>query len=226
MSDTDRIRAEIAVETANLHYYRGLAINAYAEVEQALCLLLAALLNIDWQAGAIILYNVRNSRSRLQIFNDLLAKRHGEKYRAWWSGIPNTPNNRGMYHLIRKLDDDRNEIAHWHIGQKLNEEQRGLPALQKPRAVQLIEPEMKSLSIPELVNFAQRANFIAKSLSFFARLFAGTDEVNYDKSDPAAWRVESWLEIYRQPALYPPPDSHPLSPNYKEPETPPQSFGA
>jgi hypothetical protein len=36
---------------------------------------------------------------------------------------------------------------------------------------------------------------------------------------------QPWLDIFQQPIVYPPPDTHPLSPNYKAPETPPQSSG-
>jgi hypothetical protein len=221
MADTDQIAAQLAAEHATLHFHRALAINAYANVEQSLCRLLAALLNIDWQNAAIIFYNVQNTHARNRIFDELLAKRHGSKYEAYWTGIPNTHPRRGMSDLIRQLDQSRNEIVHWHIGRKMSEDERGWPALQKPRAVPLIESQMKSLSVTELTDFIEKADFIERSLNLFCN-FAGTDEVNYDRSDPAAWRVESWLQIFQQPALYPPPDSHPLSRNYIEPENPPQ----
>jgi hypothetical protein len=222
MSDADQHADQIAKETASLHFRRAQAIDAYAGVEQSLCRLLSALLNVDWQAAAIIFYNVQNSHARNRIFDDLLTKRHGSKYETWWSGVANTHPRRGLSNLIRQLDQDRNEIVHWHIGQKLSEDERGWPALQKPRAVQLIEPHMKSLSALELVAFIEKSSFVERSLNLFCSIAAGVDEVNYDRTDPYAWRVESWLQIFQQPALYPPPDTHPLSPSYIEPESPPQ----
>jgi hypothetical protein len=34
----------------------------------------------------------------------------------------------------------------------------------------------------------------------------------------------SWPEIFAQPVTYPPPETHPLFPNYKGLETPPETW--
>ena len=59
----------------------------------------------------------------------------------------------------------------------MNEEERGRPALSKPAAVQLITPEMKSITIAELTDFIQRADFISRSLNLFANFGGQTKSI-------------------------------------------------
>lgn len=209
-----------------LHFYRGAAINAYAEMEQSLCRILAALLgNADWQLAAIVFYNIPSGRLRNVIMSELLAKRHGTTYADYWNGIPKTPNKQGLLRIIQQLDDTRNHIVHWHVATKIGEVKGSRIALSRPATVPLIHDEStRSITIAELVDFIKKAEFVQRDLNLFA-MFAGGDPGN-DPNDPYAWRVDSWRAIFQQPAFYPPLDSHPLSPNYTEPETPPQSSEA
>jgi hypothetical protein len=165
MTDTDPKRLEIAAETANLHFQRALAIDAYASVEQSLCRLLAVLLNIDWQEAAIVFYKVQNSRARNTMFSELVEKKYGDKYEIYWHGKPNIPNRKqtGMYNLLRSLDDDRNQIVHWHIGQKMNEEERGRPGLIKASRSSIDHTRNRK----ELVDCSQARGFPRKGRIHF-----------------------------------------------------------
>jgi hypothetical protein len=99
-----------------LQLARANAINAYASVEQSLCRVFGHLLRTDLDRAAIVFYSITNTHARNRIIDGLLEKRHGTTYEAYWNGIPNTQNRRGMFTTIRQLDQSRNEIVHWHIG--------------------------------------------------------------------------------------------------------------
>jgi hypothetical protein len=193
-----------------------LAIEEYAGVESALARLFAALLGTTDRRGSIIFFAIVNTRSRNSILEALLEDLHGRKYDTYWYGDPGSPGNPktgGLLTLVRQLDDERNHIVHWHtvrqIGPEISE------ALYPPHfwhRAPLADP----ITIETLTQFTQKANFVGRSISMF---YAFTSM--YDRLPAEAQKT--WLEIFARPALYPPANSHPLSPNYKAPETPPQS---
>jgi hypothetical protein len=196
-----------------LHVLRGRAINEYANVEQSLCRLFGTLLGTDLQLGAIVFYRITNTHSRNQILDDLLAEKHGLTYESYWSGVTGAPNrkNTGMWPLIRQLDQSRNEIVHWHVGFRVGHyvgpDYQGPAGLVKPDAWPLIrDPAKRVISMPELVQFIEKADFVHRSLNIFFMIISKEMPDNDD--------TRSLREIFRQPAAYPPEDTNPLSRNY------------
>jgi hypothetical protein len=126
--------------------------------------------------------------------------------------------------LIRQLDDERNHIVHWHPVQKVDLLGDG----KSNTALQLMPPHFwhrapaaAPITVQALKDFASKANFVRRSITMFylftTRAFASR------LPDDAR---NTWREIFARPALYPPSNTHPLSLNYKAPETPPQSSEA
>ena len=195
-----------------LRLYRGKAINAYAGVEPALCNIFGLLLGVEgYEVAPTVFYSITNTHSRNRIMDDLLEKRHGPTYQAYWNGIPGTPNKSGLFTIIRQLDQMRNEIVHWHLGVKSgNPLMKILPDVQrelgKPRLTPIIEPTARTISISELQEFIRRANFVERSLMLFLVFVIPFENI---KSLISGWDEmrPTLREIFAQPASYPPSNS-------------------
>jgi hypothetical protein len=162
-----------------------------------------------------------NARARTKALKQLLQMRHGNKYDVHWNGqpaSPGKPKQPGLFALIRQTDEQRNNIVHWRTiaivsDGKHQDDQLALPDFwyRSP------EKPPKEITTADLEEFILKTEFIHRSINMFT-WFHGRRGVT-----PEA--AQTWPEIFQQPALYPPLDSHPLSPNYVAPETPPRSSG-
>jgi hypothetical protein len=118
--------------------------------------------------------------------------------------------------FIRGLDQRRNEIVHWHVVNKID---LSLPHEEASR-LSLSPPagwdtqSTASINEKELAEFASKCDFASRLVTMFSIL--NTEHAGQVAEEP-------WRSIFQQPIDYPPPDTHPLSPNYKAPEAPPQS---
>lgn len=181
-------------------------------IEQNLNSLFANLLQSTPQLAGIVFYRITNTSSRNAVIESLIEQRHGSKYEAYLNGIPNTPNRKGLFSLIRQLDQRRNEIVHWHTLHDVVMDAGKTTStlyLTKPNAWSF-PTEVQKITVEDMQAFCEKATFTAKSIAHFDLTAAGwiTDET--------ALR-DAWIEICQQPCIYPPPDTHPLSPNYKAP---------
>ena len=117
-------------------------------------------------------------------------------------------------HLCQRIK--RNEIVHWAPGISIESDEKGLkrtPFL-TPANIWGDALESPSIDIEDLIEFCEKADFVGRFLTMFSLLLAGRlDDV---KGQP-------WPDIFQQPIVYPPPDTHPLSLNYTAPKTPPES---
>jgi hypothetical protein len=106
---------------ADFQIARGLAVEAYANLEYAQSMLFAQLLDTTQDRASIIFFRITNRRSRNRIISDLLEKEFGDKYDIYWQGqggVSGQKREPGLFTLINNLDDCRNEIVHWHTAQK------------------------------------------------------------------------------------------------------------
>jgi hypothetical protein len=157
--------------------------------------------------AAIVFYSITNTNSRNRIIDELLEKRHVTTYEAYWNGIPGTPNKRGMFTIIRQLDQSRNELVHWHIGFTHGE----IPGIGLRKPTSWAQPNAPSISMQDLIQFVEKADFVHRSLNIFFLL------VSTPRTAPEAEALQTLDEIFQQPASYPPSDTNPLSRNYKAP---------
>jgi hypothetical protein len=203
-----------------LQVARALAIEEYANLESALSRLLANLLGTSFAKASIVFFSLLNTRARSAMFESLIAAVHGDKYRTFWlgqRGQPGIPRTNGLLALIRQVDQERNHVVHWHTIQASD---RSSEQLMMPefwfRDPYNAEPT--SIGVPELQAFIAKTSFVARSVVMFAMFTSG----DLRPADVA----QTWSQIFQQPVSYPPSDTHPLSPNYKGPGTPPQSSPA
>jgi len=190
--------------------YRAEAIQAYALLEFGLNKLLAALLETDQKASGIVFYKITNARARNDIMEKLLHYRHGNTYNLFWNSLVK---------IIRCIDIKRNEVVHWHTSAR-EETVRRDDVLIKTRTFELVPPNSYwrenagVITVRDMKEFSKKCKFISDCAIMFSRRLGG--------KQTQAW-LDTWQQIFLTPAVYPPLDTHPLYPNYRGPDTPPQS---
>lgn len=202
---------------------RAKAIQEYASLEQSLGKLFALLLGVSDEIAGIVFFRITTSRQRNQVIELLLQNKFGSTFDAYWhglSGSPGVPRTPGLLALIRQLDDLRNKIVHWMPMTELGETTNSY----------LIRPNIweyrldgQSVTIAEIEDFIARANFALRSVNMFCWF---NDPVFLSTSGLAAEHARTWHDIFQRPCTYPISNTHPLSPNYVEPPSPPQSSEA
>jgi hypothetical protein len=146
-----------------------------------------------------------------------LEKSHGEQYNIYWYGAPHQKN--GLLRLLRQLDDRRNHIVHWHGRTDIAFSGDSYAASES-----LVPPNFwggspASISTSDLNEFIQKAEFVRRSINMFHWITTRTTQPVGEGFDTAR---ATWLQIFQQPVSFPPENTHPLSPSYKAPESPPQ----
>lgn len=196
---------------------RSTAIDAYSGLESSLSGLLTLLLGNDMRAATAIFHRLSNTKSRNLIIEDLLQQRFGETYSAFWHGIPKTADKRGLMNIVQDVDGKRNQLVHWVVVRNIGDTSDHLTLRPPSFFASNSEAEMTAA---DLGHFTTKANFAARIINMFT--FAlGPNGEHLGEAGLATWR-----ETFQRPCSYPPPDSHPLSPNYKAPQSPPQSPSA
>ena len=175
---------------------RAASIQAYAHVEQSLAMLFSTLLGTNMEITGIVFFRIVNTRSRIAIFEDLIKKRYTTTYDLFWTSVAK---------LLQNLDTRRNEIIHWQLVQSLS---GGDP----PTSIFTLMPpnfwanaNRRSISASDLNIFTDKCDFISRLLNIFNLALGGGLD---------AERGKPWFEIFQQPVVYPPPDTHPL---YRKP---------
>jgi hypothetical protein len=206
------------VRDGKLQLARAFAIEGYAKVERSLSLLFASLLGTSLDKAGVVFFRITNTHSRNTILETLLQKAHGDKFRVYWQG---TRTESGLFTLIRQLDQRRNELVHWHVLNEIAiaETSHTSREVLKPPNFWNRPTDTQSISVEDLAAFILKADFVHRSLNMFHMATSDMFQITEAEREP-------WLRIFEQPVSYPPPDTHPLSPNYREPETPPQSSQA
>jgi hypothetical protein len=195
---------------------RAAAIDAHANFEQALFTLFASLLGAPRDRAGIVFFRIASAPTRNKILESLLKKTHGNKYKVYWNGCEPKAQD-GLFPLIRQLDHRRNELVHWHIAMEIRAGDGSAisrEALEPPNFWNIADNRPK-ITVKDLENFVQKADFVTRSVAMFYALTSG---------DLPGVVPGPWPEIFEQPILYPPPETHPLFRNYKGRETPPESW--
>ena len=174
---------------------RARAIKASAHVEQGMSALLAVLLNTSFELAGIVFFRIANTNSRNTIIESLLEKRYGTTYQGYWSGIPNT-KHKGLFTLIRQLDQCRNSIVHWHTLRTMHIEGENYTstfALVRP-SIWNMQDEAQSVTAEDMSAFTLKANFVSRSINTFAIYIGGSLSSSPDFEN-------TWRDIFQLPAL-------------------------
>lgn len=187
---------------------RGLAIEAYAGLESALNYLFGHLLETSPDKAGVVFFRVVNSRARNTMLEDLLDKKHRKKYDDFFRGISGAPGQKrqpGLFAMITALDQQRNEIVHWHTvfaRRRVGETQEEL----RPHVFwsTLMEDEpARWYGKKRLQSFIDKTDFVAATVWAFYRVME--NKLDGLVGDPAAW-----AKVFEAPPVYPAPEAHPL----------------
>jgi hypothetical protein len=184
---------------------RALSIEAYARIESSFTVLLATLLDTKHDIASIIFFEIVNTRARNKIIQSLITRVHGERFNTYWNGQkgqPDKPNKPGLFSLIQQIDEERNQIVHWHPTGNSSSTGEKWEDL-RPAYYWARKPNVGPINTSALNRFIQKANFVYRSVDAFWRFIKKPmffSEVERD----------AWSHIFEQPVLYPPPSEHPL----------------
>lgn len=187
-SDIDRQAA-----THPLWAQRGHAIQAYANLEQALCALMAQFGSMPSRTAGTIFFRISNTRTRLRIIEELMKASVGNPYPDFWKQAQS---------LVGGLDGQRNEIVHWHTVQDVHMTEKGATLT----GLTLVPPNFLAQStaahtVETMKAFVQKCAFTSSLLNMYGALLGGHLSGDAEKA---------WRDIFRQMIVYPPPSSHPL----------------
>lgn len=204
------------------HLQRAYAINEYAKMEAAMARLLSTLLGTTQQKAVAVFFNLINTRFRNATFESLLKIVHGDLYDTYWHGHPGSRGNRkkpGLFALIQQIDVERNQIVHWHtLSNTVSLDggvQMAIEQLMKPTF--WVDPALNFITTADLIAFTEKANFVRRSVSAFWM---------YTSINLPDGSRRTWTDIFQQPPICPPPDTHPLSPKREVLSSPPRSSPA
>jgi len=191
-------------ETDHFWGTRGRAIAAYASVEQSLCSLFCILSRSETDVASLIFFRFTNPRVIGEILDALLRKRHGETYSPFWNSLDKN---------IRQLVDIRNHVVHWSVTTRWDDgHYAGIRLI--PQDHLNLKPTMQDVNTEALLEFISKCAFIYRLCDIFCFFL----QPDFEYHLPGE-RVETWREIFQQPIVYPPPNTHPLYPKPKAPET-------
>jgi len=187
---------------------RGKAIQEYAMLEHSLFNMFYRLAGMDMKSAGVIFFRVVSTRARNAMIEDLYRQKFGDEMNLF---------RNSLLRMLRCLDEDRNKIVHWCavLHQELGP--RGIVRefrLEKPQYWDFNE-NSPYYTREHIGHFISRCHFLCRVCYMFAMLMipaptSAHSDIHQD--DERAWR-----DIFQQPIVYPPPDSHPIFRTLREP---------
>jgi hypothetical protein len=174
---------------------RGKAIQGYAMLEQALCMLFADLAGTTHDIALIIFYKITSADSRNKILEKLLHKKHGRKFNLFWNAY---------FKELHKIDLKRNEIVHWlsAMNAAMNTQDMMIVGigLIHPASLGQGTPPGTQLVPADLTDFAIKCEIFARLCTMFISATSHAEKMGAG--------AQPWLDIFQQRLIYPLPAGH------------------
>lgn len=184
---------------------RGAAVQAYANLEQSLCRVFAYVSETHPEVAAVIFFKISSPRARYSMIERLLKRKFQDRYVTFWNSVAR---------LLGATDNRRNEIVHWSaINNVALQDGKLVSDLSLRQPTYWIAFSAPSLSKADMNEFINRCSFFRRLCNQFWMEMSGQAFTDPER--------QTWRDICQQEVVYPPPDTHPLSPNYKAPQSPP-----
>ncbi|KAF0128096.1 MAG: hypothetical protein FD148_1898 [Methylocystaceae bacterium] len=203
------------VREPNFIIRRALAIEFYANLEQALSVVFSILMKTDKVRSDIVFFKIINTSIRNKVIGDLLSICFGEQFDIYWYGAPGTPalsRCPGLFTHIRALDEQRNRIVHWHTLRYLQEDEK-YNSFKFPHEILKKATSSETMTSDELACFCDKARVITRAVELFIEFISV-----YERGESSALH-----HIFQQPIPYPPSESHPLFHAWNELQDQPRS---
>jgi len=187
-----------AMEIKHLHkdafdLERGRAIGAFAELECALCWIVAEAGHLDHKTASVIFYANISMQPRVEIASALIEATYPDQLKIFWASACK---------IIDSLNKLRNKIVHWH-GYPVYE---GLDMTHTENL--LIHPvvygdKTSQLSVHDMRQFTEKAQYTVKVLNVFRQCF--------DRSMGDLFQSRA-IDLFSKTELrFPPPEVDPFS---------------
>jgi hypothetical protein len=176
---------------------RGKAIQAYANLEQALSGLFSALAGTNREIGSTIFFRIINSDARRKIIENLWRRKFDVQFNSF---------RNSLFSELQPIDRERNEIVHWNAACKAGHDGVNTTAQVVLTPANLIGGQKPPLTktVDQIQTFMDKAIFFARLINMFTLIGCGTTPMSDSEKKP-------WLDIFGRKVIYPPPSDHPLS---------------
>jgi hypothetical protein len=174
---------------------QGEAMAAYANLEHSMSMLFSHLSGMPPDIANIVFCRILNSPTTGKILESLLEKKYPDVYSKFWKSLK-------CY--LKELVETRNQIVHWRVTTPANDF----------TGIKLLPPDYwtsitnKSVGSDQIKKFIEECNFFSQLTAFFfnhLQISAPSDGA------PLRANWQTWRDIFRIAATYPPPTDHPLS---------------
>jgi hypothetical protein len=186
---------------------RGKAVQAYANLEQALCILMGSLSDVHPKVSGIIFFKIVSTGARTSILEKLLHNKFDTKYNLFWNSFVK---------LLKQVDGIRNEIVHWNA--VVTADIKGSVELTlMPPNIFGSNPNTPSHNVDGILEFINKCNYLTRLGSMF----------NMILFPPKDWSEEDqkiWRDLYQQPIEYPPSNNIPCFNNFSDLDVKPSIF--
>lgn len=188
---------------------RGKAIQGYAQLENALATVLATLGVMPRETALTIFYKIVSTGSRNAILEKLLHKKHGAEFSPFWNEYLKS---------LRTIDIKRNEIVHWLAAANMGIDEQNIihagVTLFQPAAMDNLGAA-QMLMTQDLIDFEKKCGEFSRLASMFSMATNPPAGIDQTVTQP-------WLDIFRQPFVYPLPANHLLFQQQPVPDNQPQ----
>jgi len=176
---------------------RAAAIQEYANLEQSLCDLFAYVSGTSPVVAGTIFFAMVNARSRVRVLEQLMKLKHGADYGTFFVSAMK---------LLPALDQDRNNIVHWHTSVAIHTDEQdelaGVAVTLSPPNFWAATDDTPEITLGALLRFCGQCRFVYETLNTFTAGLSGRVP-----------RESAWLDRHQQPLAYPPEFARP--PNQK-----------
>jgi hypothetical protein len=196
---------------------RGQAVQAYANLGQALCRIFSRLSGTPHDIAATIFFTITSTRARNIILDKLMRMKFKHEYNIFWTSLQKQ---------LVQLSQKRNEIIHWNGLNTISSNESGETvvrvALRPPTfGVLDINSATPEIETKDLIDFSEKCDFFSRLCNMFVFIVLRPHHHTIGEAER-----KPWLDIFRQTITYPPSDEHPLCRKPEAPQTPPPSSPA
>jgi hypothetical protein len=196
---------------------RGQAVQAYANLEQALCRIFSRLSGTPHDIAATIFFKITSTQSRDAILDKLMKMKLKNEYNIFWNSLQKQ---------LPQIANKRNHIIHWNGLNTISSNEAGETVvrvtLRPPRiGVFDINSATPVIEAKDLIAFSEKFDFFSRLCNMFVFIVLRSHHHTIGEADR-----KPWLDIFRQPIIYPAPDGHLLARKPEPPQTPPRSSPA
>ncbi len=194
---------------------RGLAVQAYANLEQAVCDVFSILAGVPRDVGAMIFFRINSAHAVSTILEKLFKRAFGNRFNLFRNSLVAD---------LKQIAGDRNEVVHWTASNHISPNEDGThdyKITMRPAHSWIFDSGAQQMDIADLEEFQKRCSFYTRLVRMFYMMACQPPRLG--DAPPTSDAEQTWLDIFSQPITYPPPVAHPLSQKPQERPIPPGS---